>query len=198
MSFLQILPFILGDFIPLSPTTYVAVLTLAADLLLLLLGPSKDRVIILLYRLPFTPGGNSCWELTPEKVKEVEEVNGPSLESPCYINTEANKIQSFEKSTTDTLKRDRENHFLLNFSRALWNVLKEYKNKLEKDNLAPCEYIVFDKEYLKELEDKDFSSEIAGLVEAGLIASKLSQRDMNISNEDENSLNFCPESPLSR
>ncbi|KAI3701174.1 hypothetical protein L2E82_45821 [Cichorium intybus] len=102
-------------------------------------------------------------ELTPEKVKEVEEVKGPSIESPCNINTEANKIQSFEKSTTDTLKRDRENHFLLNFSRALWNVLKEYKNKLEKDNLSPCEYIVFDKEYLKDLEDKDFSSEIAAL-----------------------------------
>ncbi|KAI3510520.1 hypothetical protein L1887_17582 [Cichorium endivia] len=45
-------------------------------------------------------------------------------------------------------------------------------------------------------EDPDFSS-IQGLAEAGLIASKLSQRDMNISNEDENSLNFCPES-LSR
>lgn len=35
---------------------------------------------------------------------------------------------------------------------------------------------------------------ILGLAEAGLIASKLSQRDMNISNEDENSLNFNPES----
>ncbi|KAI3680330.1 hypothetical protein L2E82_50431 [Cichorium intybus] len=46
-------------------------------------------------------------------------------------------------------------------------------------------------------EDPDFSS-IQGLAEAGLIASKLSQHDMNISNEDENSLNFCPESPLSR
>ncbi|KAI3724377.1 hypothetical protein L2E82_36149 [Cichorium intybus] len=158
-------------------------------------------------------------ELTPEKVKEVEQVNG-------------------------SVKRERENHILLNFSRALWNVLKEYKNKLEasenevhslrhnlsiekerscsletelnlikscgkekaanvqvvkeneiiqtstncslevescvetvstslcvesfqeqskkKDNLAPCEYVVFDKEDLKELEDKDFSSEIAG------------------------------------
>ncbi|KAI3724019.1 hypothetical protein L2E82_35783 [Cichorium intybus] len=46
-------------------------------------------------------------------------------------------------------------------------------------------------------EDPDFSS-IQGLAEAGLIASKLSQRDMNISNEDENSLNFCPEGHLSR
>ncbi|KAL4557062.1 hypothetical protein LXL04_035232 [Taraxacum kok-saghyz] len=46
-------------------------------------------------------------------------------------------------------------------------------------------------------EDPDFSS-IQGLAEAGLIASKLSQRDMNISNEDESSLQFCPESPLSR
>ncbi|KAI3518072.1 hypothetical protein L1887_06447 [Cichorium endivia] len=188
-------------------------------------------------------------ELTPEKVKEVEEVNGPSVESqsPCNINTEANKIQSFETTTTDSLKRDRENYILLNFSRALWNVLKEYKNKLEasenevhslrhnlnietershaletelnliksfclcgnkklanvqvvkenesiqtstncslegvscvetvstcvsvesfqeqskkQDNITPCEYVVFDKEDLKELEDKDFSSEIAG------------------------------------
>nr|XP_043615070.1 uncharacterized protein LOC122587063 [Erigeron canadensis] len=46
-------------------------------------------------------------------------------------------------------------------------------------------------------EDPDFSS-IQGLAEAGLIASKLSQRDMNISNPDESSLHFCPESPLSR
>ncbi|KAL7585999.1 hypothetical protein Lser_V15G43855 [Lactuca serriola] len=46
-------------------------------------------------------------------------------------------------------------------------------------------------------EDPDFSS-IQGLAEAGLIASKLSQHDMNISNQDESSLNFCPESPLSR
>ncbi|XP_076899790.1 uncharacterized protein LOC143553762 [Bidens hawaiensis] len=46
-------------------------------------------------------------------------------------------------------------------------------------------------------EDPDFSS-IQGLAEAGLIASKLSQRDMNISNQDDSSLHFCPESPLSR
>ncbi|XP_076906553.1 uncharacterized protein LOC143562702 [Bidens hawaiensis] len=46
-------------------------------------------------------------------------------------------------------------------------------------------------------EDPDFSS-IQGLAEAGLIASKLSQRDMNISNQDDSSLPFCPESPLSR
>ncbi|KAD4584844.1 hypothetical protein R6Q59_036371 [Mikania micrantha] len=46
-------------------------------------------------------------------------------------------------------------------------------------------------------EDPDFSS-IQGLAEAGLIASKLSQRDMNISNLDENPLYFFPESPLSR
>ncbi|KAF5790567.1 putative S-layer domain-containing protein [Helianthus annuus] len=46
-------------------------------------------------------------------------------------------------------------------------------------------------------EDPDFSS-IQGLAEAGLIASKLSQRDMNISNQDDSSLHFYPESPLSR
>ncbi|XP_076953817.1 uncharacterized protein LOC143628005 [Bidens hawaiensis] len=46
-------------------------------------------------------------------------------------------------------------------------------------------------------EDPDFSS-IQGLAEAGLIASKLSQRDMDISNQDDSSLHFCPESPLSR
>ncbi|PWA82859.1 hypothetical protein CTI12_AA172110 [Artemisia annua] len=46
-------------------------------------------------------------------------------------------------------------------------------------------------------EDPDFSS-IQGLAEAGLIASKLSRRDMNISNEDDSLLHFCPESPLSR
>ncbi|XP_071709741.1 uncharacterized protein [Rutidosis leptorrhynchoides] len=46
-------------------------------------------------------------------------------------------------------------------------------------------------------EDPDFSS-IQGLAEAGLIASKLSQRDMEISTQDENFLHFCPESPLSR
>lgn len=34
---------------------------------------------------------------------------------------------------------------------------------------------------------------ISGLAEAELIASKLSQHDMNISNQDESSLNFCPE-----
>ncbi|KAK9075358.1 hypothetical protein SSX86_003681 [Deinandra increscens subsp. villosa] len=46
-------------------------------------------------------------------------------------------------------------------------------------------------------EDPDFSS-IQGLAEAGLIASKLSQRDMNISNHDDSSLQFYPESALSR
>lgn len=46
-------------------------------------------------------------------------------------------------------------------------------------------------------EDADFSS-IQGLAEAGLIASKLSRRDMDISNQDESSLYFCPQSPLSR
>ncbi|KAI3757647.1 hypothetical protein L6452_05190 [Arctium lappa] len=46
-------------------------------------------------------------------------------------------------------------------------------------------------------EDPDFSS-IQGLAEAGLIASKLSRRDMDISNQDESSLYFCPQSPLSR
>ncbi|KAJ9545756.1 hypothetical protein OSB04_025463 [Centaurea solstitialis] len=46
-------------------------------------------------------------------------------------------------------------------------------------------------------EDPDFSS-IQGLAEAGLIASKLSRRDMDISNEDESPLYFSPGSPLSR
>ncbi|KAI3784011.1 hypothetical protein L1987_43102 [Smallanthus sonchifolius] len=46
-------------------------------------------------------------------------------------------------------------------------------------------------------EDPDFST-IQGLAEAGLIASKLSQRDMNISNQDDSPLHFCPDSPLSR
>ncbi|KAI3780891.1 hypothetical protein L2E82_10884 [Cichorium intybus] len=33
----------------------------------------------------------------------------------------------------------------------------------KKDNVAPCEYVVVDKEHLKELEDKDFSSEMQSL-----------------------------------
>ncbi|KAA8533715.1 hypothetical protein F0562_031232 [Nyssa sinensis] len=47
-------------------------------------------------------------------------------------------------------------------------------------------------------EDPDFPS-IQGLAEAGLISSKLSKRDMHSStDEDQNSLSFSPESPLSR
>ncbi|WOH06752.1 hypothetical protein DCAR_0626180 [Daucus carota subsp. sativus] len=47
-------------------------------------------------------------------------------------------------------------------------------------------------------EDPDFPS-IQGLAEAGLIASKLSRRDMRSSSEvEETPLCFCPESPLSR
>lgn len=47
-------------------------------------------------------------------------------------------------------------------------------------------------------EDPDFPA-IQGLAEAGLIASKLSRRDMRSSSEvEETSLCFCPESPLSR
>ncbi|KAL7594471.1 hypothetical protein Lser_V15G31408 [Lactuca serriola] len=40
--------------------------------------------------------------------------------------------------------------------------------------------------------NSDFSS-IQAWQKRGLIANKLSQRDMNISNQDESSLNFCPE-----
>ncbi|KAK1366593.1 SLH domain-containing protein [Heracleum sosnowskyi] len=47
-------------------------------------------------------------------------------------------------------------------------------------------------------EDPDFPA-IQGLAEAGLIASKLSRRDMRSSSDvEETSLYFCPESPLSR
>ncbi|KAI3750569.1 hypothetical protein L2E82_21234 [Cichorium intybus] len=34
----------------------------------------------------------------------------------------------------------------------------------KKDNVAPCEYVVVDKEHLKELEDKDFSSEMQSII----------------------------------
>ncbi|XP_052210335.1 uncharacterized protein LOC127813411 isoform X2 [Diospyros lotus] len=46
-------------------------------------------------------------------------------------------------------------------------------------------------------EDPDFPS-IQGLAEAGLISSKLSRHDMASSDEDQSSLCFSPESPLSR
>ncbi|KAL7003418.1 hypothetical protein U1Q18_004575 [Sarracenia purpurea var. burkii] len=46
-------------------------------------------------------------------------------------------------------------------------------------------------------EDPDFPS-IQGLAEAGLISSKLSRRDMSYSEEDQGSLSFSPECPLSR
>ncbi|KAL7183782.1 hypothetical protein ACSBR2_026038 [Camellia fascicularis] len=46
-------------------------------------------------------------------------------------------------------------------------------------------------------EDPDFPS-IQGLAEAGLIASKLSRRDIPSLDEDQSSLCFSPESPLSR
>ncbi|KAL7611733.1 hypothetical protein Lser_V15G05166 [Lactuca serriola] len=223
-------------------------------------------------------------ELTPEKVKEVDEIKDSSVETPCNnINTEViNKNKSHETNTKDSVKTSRENHILLNFSRALWNVLKEYKNKLEaseyevnslrhslsvekerinaletelnlikyeketitdvlvveeneskatsancshvhegtssvedvstsisdesfqepskeKDDIAPYEYVVFDKEDLKELKDKDFSTEIgcdnleSTVHNSELLITQEHEKEEGITSVEVTSAASCPE-----
>ncbi|CAI9265290.1 unnamed protein product [Lactuca saligna] len=223
-------------------------------------------------------------ELTPEKVKEVDEIKDSSVETPCNnINTEViNKNKSHETNTKDSVKTFRENHILLNFSRALWNVLKEYKNKLEaseyevkslrhslsvekernyaletelnlikygketitdilvveeneskatsancshvhegtssvedvstsisdesfqepskeKDDIAPYEYVVFDKEDLKELKDKDFSTEIgcdnleSTVHNSELLVTQEHEKEEGITSVEVTSAASCPE-----
>ncbi|CAH1435546.1 unnamed protein product [Lactuca virosa] len=222
-------------------------------------------------------------ELTPEKVKEVDEIKDSSAETPCNnINKEVNKNKSLETNTKDSVKTFRENHILLNFSRALWNVLKEYKNKLEaseyevnslrhslsvekerinaletelnlikyrretitdvlvveeneskatsansshvhegtssvedvstsisdesfqepskeKDDIAPHEYVVFDKEDLKELKDKDFSTEIgcdnleSTVHNSELLITQEHEKEEGITSVEATSAASCPE-----
>ncbi|KAI3797467.1 hypothetical protein L1987_32724 [Smallanthus sonchifolius] len=69
-------------------------------------------------------------ELVAEPDKEVE-TNGSSFQFPVNINIKENKNKSIKESITDPAKKAREYQILLNFSRAVWKVLKEYKNKLE-------------------------------------------------------------------
>ncbi|KAK1406559.1 hypothetical protein QVD17_41985 [Tagetes erecta] len=69
-------------------------------------------------------------ELIPEPNKEVE-TNGSSFEFSVNNKIKANKIKIISENITDSAKIVRENQILSNFSRALWKVLKEYKNKLE-------------------------------------------------------------------
>ncbi|KAI7751134.1 hypothetical protein M8C21_008712, partial [Ambrosia artemisiifolia] len=68
-------------------------------------------------------------ELILEQDTEVE-ISGPSAQFPVVVNNKTNKNNSIKGSITDLAKKAREYHILSNFSRALWKVLKEYKNKL--------------------------------------------------------------------
>ncbi|KAK9048177.1 hypothetical protein SSX86_032860 [Deinandra increscens subsp. villosa] len=70
-----------------------------------------------------------CTELNSEPDKEVKPTGSSQL--PVIISMKANKNQSTKGSITDQAKKARDYQILSNFSRALWNVLKEYKNKLE-------------------------------------------------------------------
>ncbi|XP_035838777.1 kinesin-like protein KIN-6 isoform X5 [Helianthus annuus] len=69
-------------------------------------------------------------ELIPEPDTVVEN-NSSSFEFPLIVNNKTNKDKSINRTITDLAKKARENQILSNFSRALWKVLKEYKNKLE-------------------------------------------------------------------
>lgn len=69
-------------------------------------------------------------ELIPEKDPEVE-TNDSSAEFPVVIDLDRNENKSYKENITDSAKIARENQIISNFSRALWKVLKEYKNKLE-------------------------------------------------------------------
>ncbi|KAJ9542378.1 hypothetical protein OSB04_028884 [Centaurea solstitialis] len=64
-------------------------------------------------------------EELPAQVREVES-NDLQANENTFVNVNIN----------EPAKRARENQILLNFSRALWNVLKEYKNKLEASENA--------------------------------------------------------------
>ncbi|KAL8237582.1 hypothetical protein R6Q59_018663 [Mikania micrantha] len=69
-------------------------------------------------------------ELVLEPDKEVE-TDGSSFQFPVNINIKVNKSKLIKECIPDPAKKAREYHILSNFSRALWKVLKEYKNKLE-------------------------------------------------------------------
>ncbi|KVI07799.1 Kinesin, motor domain-containing protein, partial [Cynara cardunculus var. scolymus] len=73
---------------------------------------------------------NEVCMLTAQQVREVKS-NGSSVACSSIIDIQANENTFVDENIIDSAKRARENHILLNFSRALWNVLKEYKNKLE-------------------------------------------------------------------
>ncbi|XP_059636412.1 kinesin-like protein KIN-6 [Cornus florida] len=69
-------------------------------------------------------------ELIPVQIKEVE----PSKVLdylPRVINLETTDGASLAEDCIEFAKRDRENQIMQGFAKALWNVLKQYKNKLE-------------------------------------------------------------------
>ena len=70
------------------------------------------------------------WTELPAQVREAE-TNGSSVACSSAIGLQAHENTFVNVNITELAKRARENQILLNFSRALWNVLKEYKNKLE-------------------------------------------------------------------
>ncbi|PWA53086.1 Kinesin, motor domain-containing protein [Artemisia annua] len=59
------------------------------------------------------------------------ELSGSSAECPVIIDAEADFDKSLSENATNLSKTARENQILLKFSRALWNVLKECKSKLD-------------------------------------------------------------------
>ncbi|KAM0037540.1 putative plus-end-directed kinesin ATPase [Helianthus debilis subsp. tardiflorus] len=69
-------------------------------------------------------------ELIPEPGTVVKN-NSSSFEFPLIVNNNTNNDKPINRTITDLAKKARENQILTNFSRALWKVLKEYKNKLE-------------------------------------------------------------------
>ncbi|XP_071695265.1 kinesin-like protein KIN-6 [Rutidosis leptorrhynchoides] len=64
------------------------------------------------------------------------ENNVSSSECPAVINVEAKDKSFMNKDFTALAEITRENQILSKFSRALWNVLKEYKTKLETSEKA--------------------------------------------------------------
>lgn len=53
------------------------------------------------------------------------------VESEESLHSQLNGGECLKKDDIGLAKRDREHKIMLNFSKALWNVLKQYKVKLE-------------------------------------------------------------------
>ncbi|GKC78841.1 DNA double-strand break repair Rad50 ATPase [Tanacetum coccineum] len=116
----------------------------------------------------------------------VDQVQGQALAALQVIKVIEGDVQPGDLCTQREYAR-----WLVSASSALLrNTLSKVYNAMYIENVTELSFDDITPEGL------DFSS-IQGLAEVGLIVSKLSRRDMNISNEDDSLLHFCPKSPLS-